>query len=76
MIKGNFDVAVTDSFEVVVAVVSDTSGSVILAATIKLVGSDILQEESTTALLTSRLAISTGFGSFDLEGDVVPIFAS
>ena len=50
MIKGNFDVAVRDSFEVAAAVVSDTSGNVILAATLKLFGSDVLQEESTAAL--------------------------
>jgi hypothetical protein len=42
-IKGNFDVAVRDSFAIVAAVVSNSSGSVILAATLKLVGSNVLQ---------------------------------
>jgi hypothetical protein len=70
-IKGNFDVAVRDSFAVAAAVVSDSSGSVILAATLKLVGSDVLQGEATAALLASRLAVSTGVGSFDLEGDAL-----
>jgi hypothetical protein len=64
-------VAVRDSFAVVVAVVSDSSDSVILATTLKLVGSDVLQGEAIATLLASRLAVSTSFGSFDLEGDAL-----
>ena len=63
--------AVRDSFAVAAIAVSDSSGSVILAATLKLVGSDILQGEATAALLASKLAVSTGFGSFELEGDAL-----
>jgi hypothetical protein len=49
-LKGNFDVAVKDSFAVAAGVMSDDSGRIILAATMKLHSLDALQGEALAAL--------------------------
>jgi hypothetical protein len=54
--KANFDVAVRDSFSVAAAVISDSSGDIIFAATSKLLGTDALMGEAAAALLASQLA--------------------
>jgi hypothetical protein len=70
-IKGNFDVAVRDSFVVAVVVLSDENGVIVAAATQKLHYTEALQREALVALLTSRLAASFGCYLFSLEGDAL-----
>lgn len=55
---------------VAAAVISDSSGNIILAATQKLYFTDVLLGETTTTLLASRLASTTGCGCLALEGGV------
>ena len=50
-IKANFNVAVKNFFAVAVAVLSDELGNIVAAASLKLVSTDVLQGEATTALL-------------------------
>jgi hypothetical protein len=64
-------VAIRDNFAVAAAVISDTAGNIILAATQKLHSTDVLLGEASAALLTTRLAASTGYGCFALEGDAL-----
>jgi hypothetical protein len=52
-------------------VINDASGQIVLAATQKLHSTDVLLGEATATLLATRLASSTGFRSFDLEGDAL-----
>jgi hypothetical protein len=54
--KGNFDVTIRGSFSVAAATISDSSGSIILAATQHLHSSYVLLGEATAALLATRLA--------------------
>jgi hypothetical protein len=68
-IKGNFDVAVRDSFAVAAAVISDSSGNIITAATQQLHSTDILVGEAFAPLLAFRLALASGFDHFIIEGD-------
>jgi hypothetical protein len=70
-VKGNFDVAVRDSFAVVAAVISDSSSNIIMAATQKLLLTDPLIGEASAALLASQLALSSGFDTLFLEGDAL-----
>jgi hypothetical protein len=70
-VKGNFDVAVKDSFSVAAAVISDDRGNIVGAATQKLHCTDALQGEALAALLTSRLAASLGYKLLALEGDAL-----
>jgi exonuclease III len=70
-LKGNFDVAIRENFAVAAAVISDTAGNIILAATQKLHSTDVLLGEASAALLTTRLAASTGYDCFALEGDII-----
>jgi hypothetical protein len=70
-VKGNFDVAVRDSFDVVAAVISDSSGNIIMVATQKLLLTDPLIGEASAALLASQLALSSGSDTLFLEGDAL-----
>jgi hypothetical protein len=70
-IKGNFDVAVRDSFAIAVAVISDSSSNIIMVATQRLHSTDILVDEASAALLASRLALSSGHAHFIIEGDAL-----
>jgi hypothetical protein len=70
-IKGNFDVAIRGSLAVAAAVISDDSGNIISAATMKLYSLDALQGEALAALLTTRLAVTTGSSILHLEGDAL-----
>jgi hypothetical protein len=68
-IKGNFDVAVRDSFVVADAVISDFSDNIIMVATQRLHSTDILVSEAFATLLASRLlALSSGINHFVLKG--------
>jgi hypothetical protein len=67
--KANFDVTVRNSFSVAAAVISDTSGAIIFAATSKLLGTDALMGEAAAALLASRLALSSDLDNISIEGD-------
>jgi hypothetical protein len=69
--KGNFDVAIKDNFAVAAAVLSDSSGEIFAAATLKLHSSDVLLGEASAALLATRLARSSGLDVFLLEGDAL-----
>jgi hypothetical protein len=71
--KANFDVAVTHSFAVAAAVLSDDSGNIIAAASQKLVSRDVLQGEAAAALLAVRLAVFSGCEQLLLEGDALLI---
>jgi hypothetical protein len=70
-VKGNFDVAVRNSFVVPAAVISDSSGNIVLAAMHKLPSIDFLQGEAFADLLATQLVVSCGCGNFFLEGDVL-----
>jgi len=70
-LKCNFDVAIRDNFAVAAAVISNSDGEIILAATQKLSITDALAGEAFAALLTSRLATSVGLENFLLEGDAL-----
>ena len=70
-VKGNFDVSVQGNFAVAAAVLSDPFGEIIFAATQKLFSSDVLSGEASAALLASRLATTSGFSNFILEGDAI-----
>jgi hypothetical protein len=70
-VKGYFDVAVRGNFAVAAAVFSDHLGEIIYARTQKLFSSDVLLGEASAALLASRLAASSGFSNFTLEGDAL-----
>jgi hypothetical protein len=70
-IKGNFNVAVRDSFDVAATVISDFSGNIIMTATQRLHSTYIIGGEASVALLTSQLALSTGFDHFLLKGDAL-----
>lgn len=50
MLKGNFDVAIKDDFVVIAAVVSDSLGNIILAATRKLYFTGAVKGEAVAAL--------------------------
>jgi hypothetical protein len=67
--KGNFNVAIKGSFSVAAATISDSSGSIILAATEHLYSSDVLLGEATAALLATWLVATLGLVDFTLEGD-------
>jgi hypothetical protein len=67
-------VAVCGSFAIAAVVISDAMGNVILAATQKLLETDAhgtyaLQGEALAALLTVRLAVSSGCSNLQFEGD-------
>lgn len=70
-LKGNFDVALQGTFSVVAAVISDVLGNIIMAATHKLHSSYALIGEAFAALLTTRMAASSGCSNFILEGDAL-----
>lgn len=70
-VKGNFDVAVHDSFVVPAAVISDSLSNIVLAAMHKLPSTDVLQGEAFAALLATLLAVSCGCNNFFLEGDAL-----
>jgi hypothetical protein len=67
VVKGNFDVAIREDF----AVVSDSTGNIISAATQKFFFTDVGMGEDVAALLTTRLAAACGVTSFVLEGDAL-----
>jgi hypothetical protein len=69
--KENFDVAIRDSFVVVAAVISDSLSNIIMAATQRLHSMDILVREASAVLLASRLALSSSFAYFIIEGDAL-----
>jgi hypothetical protein len=69
--KGNFDVAIREDFAVAAAVISDSSGEVILAATKRLSSTDVLMGEAAATFLATWLAVSTGVRKFLLEGDAL-----
>jgi hypothetical protein len=52
-------------------VISDSFKHIVLVATQKLHSTDVLLGEATAALLTTRLASTTNFRSFDLERDAL-----
>jgi exonuclease III len=70
-VKGNFDVAIKGNFAVAAAVLSDSSGEIFAAATLKLHSFDVLLGEASAALLATRLARSYGLDVFFLEGDAL-----
>ena len=70
-IKENFDVAIRDNFAVAATVINDFSGNITLAGRQKLHFTYVLLGETTTALLASRLASTTGRSCFALEGDAL-----
>jgi hypothetical protein len=70
-VKGNFDVAIRGNFAVVSAVLSDSSGEIFAAATLKLYSSDVLLGEASAALLATWLAWSYGLEVFSFEGDAL-----
>jgi hypothetical protein len=70
-INGNFDVDVRESFAVADTVISDYSGNIIMAATQQLHSTDILAGEASAALLASRLALSSRYDHFIIEGDAL-----
>jgi hypothetical protein len=70
-VKGNFDVAVRDSFVVVATVINDSSSTIIMATTQKLLLTDPLIGEASVALLASQLTLSSGFDTLFLEGDAL-----
>jgi hypothetical protein len=67
-IKGYFDVAVKDSFAVVVEVIKDSSGNIIIVATQRLHSKNSLVVEASIALLASRLTLYSSFNHFIIEG--------
>jgi hypothetical protein len=67
--KGNFDVTIRGSFSVAAATISDSSGSIILAATQHLYSSDVLLGEAIAALLATQFVATLGCVDFTLEGD-------
>jgi hypothetical protein len=69
--KANFDVAVRGNFSVAAAVITDSKGQIITAASLKLSSSDALIGEVSAALLATRLAFSVGVCSLFLEGDAL-----
>jgi hypothetical protein len=64
-------VAIRDNFAVAAAVISNSDGEIILAATQKLSITDALIGEASADLLTTRLATFIGLGNFLLEGDAL-----
>jgi hypothetical protein len=50
-VKANFDVAVKNSFAMAAAVLSDDLGNIVVAASQKLVSTNVLQGEAAAALL-------------------------
>jgi hypothetical protein len=70
-VKGNFDVAVKGSFAVAAVVISDDMGNIIGATTQKLIYTDVLQGEASTALLVARLAVFSRCDKRMLEGDAL-----
>jgi hypothetical protein len=70
-LKGHFDIAICDNFDVATAVISNSLGEIILAMTQKLSVSDILIGEAFAVLLATRLAASTGTEHFTLEGNAL-----
>jgi hypothetical protein len=56
---------------VAATVISDSYGEVVLAATKRLLSTDVLVGEAAAALLSTRLAASAGVGHFLLEGDAL-----
>jgi hypothetical protein len=69
--KANFDVAVRGNFSVAAAIITDSKGQIITAASLKLSSSDALIGEASAALLATRLALSVGVSSLFLEGDAL-----
>jgi hypothetical protein len=67
--KGNFDVTIRGSFSIAAATISDSFGSIILAATQHLYSSDVLLGEASTALLAIQLAATLGYVDIILERD-------
>jgi hypothetical protein len=63
-LKGNFDVAIKDTFAVAATTISDSSGNIVFAASQKLSNLDVLQGEATAAFLATRLAIFSGCDRF------------
>jgi hypothetical protein len=70
-VKGNFDVAEKDSYDVAAAVISNDRGDIVGAATQKLQCTDALQGEAFAALLASCLVASLGYKLLLLEGDAL-----
>jgi hypothetical protein len=68
VLKGNFDVVVWGNFAIATAVLGDPSGEIIFVATQKPFSSNVLSGEASTTLLASRLAATSGFSNFILEG--------
>ena len=70
-LKGNFGVAIHGNFAVAAAVISNSFGDIILAATQRLSSTDVLMGEAFAALLTSLLVASASATHFLLEGDAL-----
>jgi hypothetical protein len=64
-------VAIRDNFAVTAAVISNSSGDIILAVTQKLNVFDVLIGETSAAFLATWLAASMGTGDFLLEEDAL-----
>jgi hypothetical protein len=67
VVKGNFDVAIMEDFAIATAVVSDSTGNIIGAATQKFFFTDVGMGEAAAALLTTRLVAACGVTSFVLK---------
>ena len=70
-VKGNFDVAVKDSYAVAAVMISNDRGDIVGATTQKLQCIEALQGEALAALLASRLAASLGYKLIALEEDAL-----
>jgi hypothetical protein len=66
-VKANFDVAVKNSFAMAAAVLSDDLGNIVVAASQKLVSTNVLQGEAAAALL----AVFFCCDQLLLEGDAL-----
>jgi hypothetical protein len=67
VLKGNFDVAIRENFVMAAAVISNSSGDFILAATQRLSSTDVLMGEASVALLSLWLALLQVLPIFSLK---------
>jgi hypothetical protein len=72
-IKANFDVAMRGNSTVSEAIISESSGNIIMAATQELLSLDVLKGGLWLLylLLASRLAVLLSFGNLSLDGDAL-----
>lgn len=67
--KANFDVAVRAEFSVASAAISNDTGQVLAAGSLKLYSTKVNVGEAAAALLAAKLAISLGADRLILKGD-------